>query len=129
VLHSIPKFVKPYMLLCCWGSFFLLLEPAPACCPRPGGGAETPNGISTLTPLEILSSGSEANPADNEFNVEVNPPYKVYLPLVKKNVPSVTNLRWFIGLGTGADPAQITVEQHVADDFNASHPDIHLTSR
>jgi multiple sugar transport system substrate-binding protein len=36
-------------------------------------------------------------------------------------------IRWFIGLGTGVDPAQVTIEQQVADDFNAGHPDIHLT--
>jgi len=29
-------------------------------------------------------------------------------------------VRWFIGVGTGSDPAQVTVEQQVVDDFNAS---------
>jgi|GEM_PF-315207 len=36
-------------------------------------------------------------------------------------------IRWFIGLGTGSDPAQVPIEQQVADDFNASHPSIHLS--
>lgn len=30
-----------------------------------------------------------------------------------------TPIRWFIGLGTGTDPAQLTAEQSVVDDFNA----------
>jgi multiple sugar transport system substrate-binding protein len=30
-----------------------------------------------------------------------------------------TCVRWFIGLGTGTDPAQLTAEQSVTDDFNA----------
>ena len=39
---------------------------------------------------------------------------------------SAIELRWFIGLGTGTDPAQIAIEQSVADDFNASHPNIQV---
>jgi len=30
-----------------------------------------------------------------------------------------TQIRWFIGLGTGTDPAQLVAEQSVVDDFNA----------
>ena len=30
-----------------------------------------------------------------------------------------TPVRWFIGLGTGTDPVQLTAEQSVVDDFNA----------
>jgi multiple sugar transport system substrate-binding protein len=40
---------------------------------------------------------------------------------------SVVEIRWFIGLGGGMDPAQVVIEQQVADDFNASHPGIHLS--
>jgi multiple sugar transport system substrate-binding protein len=36
-------------------------------------------------------------------------------------------IRWYCCLGTGEDPAQIKVEQAVADAFNASHPNIKLT--
>ncbi|HTX90016.1 MAG TPA: extracellular solute-binding protein [Anaerolineales bacterium] len=35
-------------------------------------------------------------------------------------------IRWSIGVGTGADPAQVTVENQVADDFNKSQDKIHL---
>lgn len=35
-------------------------------------------------------------------------------------------IRWFVGLGTGTDPAQVEVEKKVVEDFNASHPNIEL---
>jgi len=35
-------------------------------------------------------------------------------------------IRWSIGIGTGADPAQVTIENDVANDFNASQSAIHL---
>jgi multiple sugar transport system substrate-binding protein len=38
-----------------------------------------------------------------------------------------TQVRWFIGLGTGTDPDQLDAEQKVVDEFNATHPDILLT--
>lgn len=37
-------------------------------------------------------------------------------------------IRWFIGLGTGTDPEQLTAEQEVVDAFNATHPNIHVTT-
>jgi len=38
----------------------------------------------------------------------------------------VVQIRWFVGLGTGTDPAQVEVQQAVVDAFNASHPNIEL---
>ena len=35
-------------------------------------------------------------------------------------------IRWSIGVGTGADPAQVTVENDVVGDFNKSQDKIHL---
>jgi multiple sugar transport system substrate-binding protein len=35
-------------------------------------------------------------------------------------------IRWFVGLGTGTDPEQITVQEEVVKDFNASQKDIEL---
>jgi len=35
-------------------------------------------------------------------------------------------IRWSIGVGTGADPAQVTIENDVANDFNKSQDKIHL---
>jgi multiple sugar transport system substrate-binding protein len=34
-------------------------------------------------------------------------------------IDGMTPVRWFIGLGTGTDPVQLTAEQSVVDDFNA----------
>lgn len=42
--------------------------------------------------------------------------------------PNAVEIRWFIGLGTGTDPEQLTAEQEVVDAFNAAHPDIHLVT-
>jgi multiple sugar transport system substrate-binding protein len=38
-----------------------------------------------------------------------------------------TEISWFVGLGTGTDPQQITAQKKVVDEFNASHPDINLS--
>lgn len=40
--------------------------------------------------------------------------------------PNKVQIRWFVGLGTGTDPAQVEVENQVVADFNASHPNIEL---
>jgi multiple sugar transport system substrate-binding protein len=39
----------------------------------------------------------------------------------------VVELRWYCCLGGGDAPEQVEVEQQVAEEFNAAHPDIHLT--
>lgn len=40
--------------------------------------------------------------------------------------PQKTQVRWFVGLGTGTDPAQVEVQEAVVKAFNESHPDIEL---
>ncbi len=37
------------------------------------------------------------------------------------------DIRWFCCLGGGDAPEQVAVEKKVAEEFNASHPNIHLT--
>lgn len=44
-------------------------------------------------------------------------------PAAGEKVP----LRWFVGLGTGTDPAQVVEQQAVVDAFNASHDNIEVT--
>jgi multiple sugar transport system substrate-binding protein len=39
---------------------------------------------------------------------------------------SMTEVRWFIGLGAGSDPSQIPTELAVTDDYNASQSNIEL---
>src|SRR5690242_14945548 len=38
-----------------------------------------------------------------------------------------TEIRWFCCLGGGDAPEQVAVEKKVVEEFNASHPTIHLT--
>ena len=38
-----------------------------------------------------------------------------------------TEVRWFCCLGGGDAPEQVEVEKQVVENFNASHPNIHLT--
>jgi multiple sugar transport system substrate-binding protein len=40
--------------------------------------------------------------------------------------PTKVCVRWFVGLGTGTDPGQITVQEDVVKDFNASQDKIQL---
>jgi len=40
--------------------------------------------------------------------------------------PGPVKIRWFVGLGTGTDPAQVTVQEEVVKDFNASQDKIEL---
>jgi multiple sugar transport system substrate-binding protein len=51
-------------------------------------------------------------------------------PLVAATTPPPSSekvdIRWFVGLGTGNDPAQIVVEQALVDEFNATHDNINL---
>ncbi len=47
-------------------------------------------------------------------------------PTLPPEIPGKTRIRWFVGLGTGTDPAQQEVQQQVVDDFNAANPDIQL---
>jgi multiple sugar transport system substrate-binding protein len=35
-------------------------------------------------------------------------------------------VRWFVGLGTGTDPAQVEAENKIVEDFNKTHPCIKL---
>jgi multiple sugar transport system substrate-binding protein len=37
-----------------------------------------------------------------------------------------TQIRWFVGLGTGTDPVQIEIQEEVVADFNASQDEIEL---
>jgi len=64
----------------------------------PAGSGE-PSASAAPTPLPV--TGSEAKPGD-------------------------VVIRWYCCLGTGDSPDQVEVELKVADDFNASHPGIHL---
>jgi len=46
--------------------------------------------------------------------------------MTEEAMGDVVQIRWFVGLGTGTDPAQITVQEEVVADFNASQDAIEL---
>lgn len=46
--------------------------------------------------------------------------------VVEETAGDKTIVRWFIGLGTGGNEAQLTAQQAAVDAFNAAHPDIEL---
>jgi len=44
----------------------------------------------------------------------------------KAPVGPAVQIRWFIGIGTGADPGQVPIEEQVVQDFNDSQNAIHV---
>ena len=55
------------------------------------------------------------------------PPPPTPLPVTDSQAkPGDVVIRWYCCLGTGDAPEQVEVERKVAEDFNASHPGIHL---
>ncbi len=70
--------------------------------------------------LSACGGGAEA-PAAEEPAAE-EPAAEV----VEEAPAEKVQVRWFVGLGTGTDPAQIELEQKVVDDFNASQDRIEV---
>lgn len=75
-------------------------------CAQPAATTAAPTTAPETTQSEAASTGPTAEPLK----------------------PGQVEIRWFIGLGTGTDPEQLTAEQEVVDAFNASHPDIRLVT-
>src|SRR5438270_11032579 len=48
------------------------------------------------------------------------------LPKQNANAADVVNLRIFVGVGTGTHPNDMAVENKLADQWNAAHPDIQI---
>jgi len=62
-------------------------------------------------------------PAGTDATATALPPTVTTTPTAYPMATAIsgyTAVRWFIGLGTGTDPAQLTAEQSVVDDFNAA---------
>lgn len=47
-------------------------------------------------------------------------------PMAEEPMAEVVQIRWFVGLGTGTDPAQVVEQQAVVDAFNASQDHIEV---
>jgi multiple sugar transport system substrate-binding protein len=77
----------------------------------------------TDVPVEEATATTAAEPAATETAAATATltPYPVAECAAGK-----TCVRWFVGLGTGTDPVQITVQEEVVKDFNASQDKIQL---
>ncbi|PKO12415.1 MAG: sugar ABC transporter substrate-binding protein [Chloroflexi bacterium HGW-Chloroflexi-10] len=73
----------------------------------------------------LLSACANSGTAPTQENPA---PANETAPNAEVSQPGQVEIRWFIGLGTGTDPDQLTAEQEVVDEFNATHPDIHLVT-
>lgn len=83
----------------------------------------------TVLSLALTACGSPSTAAPTEgpdkteaLIATTETPAKTAAP--SDNAP--VEIRWFIGLGTGTDPAQLEVENKVVEEFNATHPHIKL---
>ena len=66
---------------------------------------------------EPAETGGEA-----ETETETEPAEATAEPVAGDRV----EIRWFVGLGTGTEPPQITAQEEVVDEFNASQDEIQL---
>ena len=105
-------------------------QPVPTSTQEPAIPVILPTGIRPAVPV-LLPTGTRP------ISYATQPAIPVLLPTgTRPAAPGAAQpaaptspvaLRWFIGIGTGADPLQVTVEQSVVDDFNASHKTIRLS--
>ena len=80
----------------------------------------------TDAPAAPAATEAPAAPAATEAPTAV-PPTPTLTPYPVANCEAgKTCVTWFVGLGTGTDPAQIAVQEEVVKDFNASQDKIQL---
>ena len=86
------------------------------------GGAATSGDPSAATGASVEPSAEASAGESAEASPAITP-----LPVTASEAkPGDVIIRWFCCLGTGDAPEQVEVELQVAEDFNASHPGIHL---
>lgn len=89
--------------------------PAPAATDTPVAAAASSAAVSaTAAPASSVAAASSAPASATAGPTATLTPY----PLAAAK-PGFTQVRWYIGLGTGTDAGQLTTEQSVVDDFNA----------
>ena len=82
---------------------------------------------SSSAPSGSAAIASEQPSASAGSSESASPPPPTPLPVTGSEAkPGDVVIRWYCCLGTGDAPEQVEVERKVADDFNASHPGIHL---
>jgi len=87
-------------------------------------GACGPAATSVAPSVAPAESGA---PAESAGASESAAPPATPLPVTGSEAkPGDVVIRWYCCLGTGDAPEQVEVELKVAEDFNASHPGIHL---
>jgi multiple sugar transport system substrate-binding protein len=90
--------------------------------PPPLGSTPTPSPTDTSTATLTSTTTSTTTPTET-----VTPsPTPTSTPTITPTPNEVTEITWFVGLGTGSDPSQVKVEKAVVEDFNASQGFIHL---
>jgi len=81
-----------------------------------------------LTVLTSLVSACSPKPAGTTEPTQASVPEQGQ-PTQSSEITSdnqAVEIRWFIGLGTGDDPAQVESEKKIVEQFNAEHPNIKL---
>jgi multiple sugar transport system substrate-binding protein len=78
--------------------------------------------ILVIFSMVITGCGQKATPEPTQAPATEPPAQPTEPPAPAEKV----QIRWFVGLGTGTDPAQIEVEQALVDKFNAEHDNIEL---
>ena len=87
------------------------------------GACSTPTTSTAPSASAVASTPTESG----EPSGSASPPAPTALPVTGSEAkPGDIVVRWYCCLGTGDAPDQVKVELKVADDFNASHPGIHL---
>jgi multiple sugar transport system substrate-binding protein len=80
----------------------------------------------TASPSPSGSAVASVEPSAGSSE-SASPPPPTPLPATESQAkPGDVVIRWYCCLGTGDAPEQVEVERKVAEDFNASHPGIHL---
>jgi multiple sugar transport system substrate-binding protein len=80
----------------------------------------------TASPSPSGSAVASVEPSAGSSE-SASPPPPTPLPATESQAkPGGVVIRWYCCLGTGDAPEQVEVERKVAEDFNASHPGIHL---
>ena len=89
-----------------------------------GGGTATtaPSSAASVAPSAAASEVA-ASPGDSA-SAPANTPIAIN---GSTPAPGQTEIRWYCCLGGGDAPEQVDVEKKVVEEFNASHPNIHLT--
>ncbi len=107
-----------------FASFALILS---ACSSSTGSPAASADAASAAPSASAAAEASASAEASADSATPSATPVPTPLPANTSTAkPGDIDVRWFCCLGTGDSPDQVVVEQKVADDFNASHPGIHL---